>query len=417
MPTDSIFHALSLSPDCVSAAQSQGFITPTAIQIDAIPELLDGRDLIATAPTGSGKTLAYCLPLIDLTSLSSANAKRDPRVLILVPTRELAAQVGDVLKGLVRNLGNQKIKLSIVFGGVSINPQMMQLRGGCDIVVATPGRLLDLLESNALHLSDVRTLVLDEADRLLDTGFTDELHRVLAYLPAKRQNVFFSATFPDALRELATKHLHNAVELLGTHPVELHGQIEQRAIDVDAAKRTQLLIHLFKISGWDRALVFVATKYASEHIAEKCNRAGLIAQAFNGDMSQGARKEALSALKASRVRIIVTTDLASRGIDIENLAVVVNYDLPRSADDYTHRIGRTGRAGQTGVAISFVSPQTQAHFRLIEKRQGHKVKRQRLIAFEPTAAAIAAQDPIGGIKSKRPNKKDKLRALLAADQN
>ena len=415
MNNESIFHALSLSTDCVDAAQSSGYTTPTSIQIDAIPTILDGRDLIATAPTGSGKTLAYCLPLLDLICTSSPNSRRDPRVLILVPTRELAAQVGDVLTGLIRNLSNLKIKLSIVFGGVSINPQMMQLRGGSDIVVATPGRLLDLLGSNALHLSDVRTLVLDEADRLLDAGFSEELNRILGYLPAKRQHVFFSATFPDSLKELAAKHLHNAVELLDGNSAEQGGQIEQRAIEVDAAKRTQLLIHLFKASGWNRALVFVATKYATKHIAEKCNRAGLIAEAFNGDMSQGARSGALSALKASKVQIIVTTDLASRGIDIDNLPVVVNYDLPRSVDDYIHRIGRTGRAGQAGVAISFVSPQTDAHFRLIEKRQGHTIHRQRVVAFEPTAAAIAAHNPVGGIKGKRPNKKDKLRAFLAAD--
>lgn len=416
MPIDSIFHALSLSPDCVATAQSLGYTTPTPIQIDAIPVILEGRDLIASAPTGSGKTLAYCLPLIDLICASSTNSKRDPRALILVPTRELASQVGDVLIELVKNLSNQKIKVSVAFGGVSINPQMMQLRGGSDIVVATPGRLLDLLASNALQLSDIRTLVLDEADRLLDCGFADELDLILTHLPAQRQNIFLSATFPDTLKNLGAKQLNNAIELLASRPTDQSVQIDQRAIEVDAEKRTQLLIHLFKTSGWDRALVFVATKYASGHIAEKCNRAGLVALAFNGDMSQGARSDALSALKASKVQIVVTTDLASRGIDVDDLPVVVNYDLPRSADDYTHRIGRTGRAGRTGVAISFVNPLTQAHFKLIEKRQGCTITRQRVAGFEPSNSATVVQQPSGGLKGKRPNKKDKLRALLAPDQ-
>ena len=423
MFAQSIFHALGLRPESVAAAETLGYTTPTPVQIDAIPAILEGRDVIATAPTGTGKTLAFCLPLVELIYHSNTNAQRYPRALIITPTRELAAQVADILNQLIAQLNNAlkthssqmlsspPIKLSTVFGGVSINPQMMQLRGGADIVVATPGRLLDLLASNALQLSNVKTLVLDEADKLLDANFADELTRLLVYLPSKRQNLFFSATFSDELKKLAAVHLHLPVDIVSGQIKNPIPDIEQRAVMVDSIKRTQLLIHLFNTSGWGRALVFVATKYGSEHIAEKCNRAGLVAQAFNGDMSQGARRDALIALKSGKLQLLITTDLASRGIDIDQLPVVVNYDLPRSADDYIHRIGRTGRAGQLGVAVSFVSSQAKAHFRLIEKRQNQRIEQFIVPGFEPTEAAPVVLDPAGGIKGRRLSKKDKLRAL------
>ncbi len=302
----------------------------------------------------------------------------------------------------------------VAFGGVSINPQMMALRGGADVVVATPGRLLDLVDHNALRLAQVGTLVLDEADRMLDLGFAEELARILALLPARRQNLFFSATLPAAVETLAQGMLQDPLRIAVEATPDTGPAIEQRAIEVDADKRTQLLRHLMKENKWERVLVFVATKYAAELVAEKLYRSKLFVTSFHGELSQGARQQVLDEFKASRWEAVITTDLAARGIDIAQLPVVINYDLPRSADDYVHRIGRTGRAGHSGLAISFVSPETEAHFRLIEKRQGLSIPREQLPGFEPTplpAPAPGAQAPgTGGVKGKRPSKKDKLRA-------
>ena len=339
---------------------------------------------------------------------------------MLVPTRELAAQVGEVMRSLAQHLP-QPLKIAVTFGGVSINPQMLALRGGADVVVATPGRLLDLVDHNALRLASVATLVLDEADRLLDLGFADELNRVLAMLPAQRQNLFFSATFPPAVQALAAGLLHEPVRVHVAATAANEPVIAQRAIAVDPARRTELLRHLIKSAGWERALVFVATQYATEHVAWKLYRNGIFASPFHGAMSQGARKQVLDDFKAGQWDVLVTTDLASRGLDIPQMPVVVNYDLPRSAVQYIHRIGRTGRAGESGLAVSFVSADTEAHFRLIEKRQGLSLPREQVAGFEPAEVApdasatakAAAPAGTGGIKGKRPSKKDKLRAAAA----
>ncbi|MBE0587709.1 MAG: DEAD/DEAH box helicase, partial [Hydrogenophaga sp.] len=291
---------------------------------------------------------------------------------------------------------------------------LMALRGGADVMVATPGRLLDLVEHNALRLSAVELLVLDEADRLLDLGFSDELDRVLALLPAKRQNLFFSATFPPAVEALAGGLLRDPQRVDVPTPAQTEAVILQRAIAVDAGRRTQLLRQLIKDNGWERVLVFVATQYAAERLATKLHHGDLFATSFHGGLSQGARKQALQEFKEKRWDVVVTTDLAARGIDIAQLPVVVNFDLPRSAVDYVHRIGRTGRAGESGLAVSFVSADTEAHWRLIEKRQGLSLPLEQLPGFEPTDVAAPAGPAGGGIKGKRPSKKDKLRAAAAA---
>jgi len=411
------FAALGLSPALVHAASQAGFMAPTPIQSEAIPAILAGADLLGAAQTGSGKTAAFALPLLQQLQLSATGGPRRVRALVLVPTRELAAQVGEVLRSLGQHL-QQPLKVAIVFGGVSINPQMMGLRGGADIVVATPGRLLDLVEHNALRLGAVAHLVLDEADRLLDLGFAEELQRVLALLPANRQNLFFSATFPDAVQALADSLLRNPVRVEVPHTPGNEPAIEQRAIAVDASRRTQLLRHLIQEHGWSRVLVFVATQYAAEHVAEKLYKAGIFASHFHGGLSQGARNQVLQEFKDERWQVVVTTDLAARGIDIAQLPAVVNYDLPRSAVDYVHRIGRTGRAGESGMAVSFVTPEALAHFRLIEKRQHLALPLEQLPGFEPADAAPppSARDPqgTGGVKGRRPSKKDKLRAAQAA---
>jgi superfamily II DNA/RNA helicase len=309
----------------------------------------------------------------------------------------------------------QPVKITVVFGGVSINPQMMGLRGGTDIVVATPGRLLDLIAHNALTLAGVNTLVLDEADRLLDLGFAEELERLLALLPPRRQNLFFSATFPAAVQALAQTLLHDPLHIDVLPAPQDQPAIAQRAIAVDPGQRTQLLRQLIAQHGWSRVLVFVATKHAAEIVADKLRKAGLSAEPFHGELSQGKRTQVLADFKAARLSVVVATDVAARGIDIAQLPVVVNYDLPRSTADYTHRIGRTGRAGESGLAVSFVSAATEAHWRLIEKRQGLQLPREQLAGFEPTQAPPVAPST-GGVKGKRPSKKDKLRAAAARHQ-
>ena len=409
-----LFTSLGLSPDLVRAASELGFSTPTPVQAEAIPVILRGADLLASAQTGSGKTGAFGLPLLQRLQQGPQHTPRRVRALVLVPTRELAAQVGEVLRALGSHLPHQ-LKIAVVFGGVSINPQMMSLRGGADIVVATPGRLLDLLEQNALKLSAVEALVLDEADRLLDLGFSEELQRVLALLPAQRQNLFFSATFPDDVQALANALLRDPVRVEVAATEANEPAIVQRVISVDAIKRTELLRHLLKQNEteWSRVLVFVATKYAAEHVAWKLHKNGIFATPFHGDLSQGARTKVLAEFKNEQWDVVVTTDLAARGIDIAQLPVVINYDLPRSAVDYVHRIGRTGRAGEPGLAVSFVSAASEAHMRLIEKRQGLSLPREVIAGFEPVDAAVPESPSTGGVKGKRPSKKDKLRAAAA----
>lgn len=412
------FSSLGLSPALLRAVSAKAYLSPTAIQAAAIPTVLQGRDVLASAQTGSGKTAAFALPLLQSLQQLPGEKPRRVRLLVLVPTRELAAQVGEEIRSLAQHLP-RALKVAIVFGGVSINPQMMNLRGGADIVVATPGRLLDLADHNAVNLSGVAALVLDEADRLLDLGFADELSRILALLPAGRQNLFFSATFPPAVQALANQLLRDPVHIDAPAEPEGEPDITQRAIAVDTGRRTQLLRHLITQNTWRRVLVFVATKHAAEIVADKLRKVRIYAEPFHGELSQGKRTQVLADFKASRLKVVVATDVASRGIDIAQLPVVVNYDLPRSAQDYIHRIGRTGRAGDSGLALSFVSADTEAHFRMIEKRQGLRLALEQIEGFEPlqTAIPVAPADSdaptTGGIKGKRPSKKDKLRAAAA----
>ena len=413
------FSSLGFTPELLlllqRALQAKGYVAPTPIQAQAIPLILQGNDLVASAQTGSGKTAAFVLPLLQQFALSSPKPPRRVRSLVLVPTRELAAQVGETFNQLAEYLP-RRIKVAVVFGGVSINPQMIDLRWGADVVVATPGRLLDLVENNALSLAHVNTLVLDEADRLLDLGFGEELGRVLALLPGKQQTLLFSATFPPAIEAL-TNTLLQAPHRIEVEITPLAApDIRQRAIEVDPGQRTQLLRHLLQVESWSRALVFVATKHAAEIVAEKLCKAGISAEALHGEMSQGRRTRVLQEFKQQQVQVLVATDVAARGVDIVQLPVVVNYDLPRATTDYTHRIGRTGRAGESGTAISFISAGTEAHFRLIEKREHFRVPRERIAGFEPMEVlASNPTDPnaTGGIKGLRPSKKDKLRAAAA----
>ncbi len=419
-------------PALCRAATAAGWARPTTIQAAVLPVALAGRDVQAQAPTGSGKTAAFLLPVLQrlLTDPQAGTERpRRLRVLVLSPTRELALQTGDAVKGLLAAWSHAP-RCVVAVGGASINPQLMALRGGTHLMVATPGRLLDLLAHNALRLGDVDTLVLDEADRLLDQGFADEVGRVLAVLPPKRQTLMFSATWPEAVSALAERVLRNpeSVETGGVAtgaadaaPVDdAQPNIAQRAIEVDTGRRTALLRQLIASEGWTQVLVFVATQYASEHVADKLRRAGVKAEALHGRQSPGRRAKALADLQAKQITVLVATDLAARGIDLPGLGVVVNHDLARSAVDHTHRIGRTGRAGAAGLAVSFIcadAPGSETHFRLIEKRQQQRVPREQVAGFEPAApvGAPAPVDSTGGVKGRRKSKKDKLREAAAAE--
>lgn len=415
------FDTLGLSPALLRCLAEKGYSAPTAIQAAAIPPVRQGLDVIASAQTGSGKSVAFALPLLQQiidAPLTPRDERIRTRVLVLVPTRELAVQVGETFKGLTTYL-TKRIKVSVLFGGVSINPQMMSLRGGADVVIATPGRLLDLIDRNALHVSALSALVLDEADRMLDLGFGEQLQRILGMLPAARQSLFFSATFPPAIEALAANLLRDPVRIEVEATDTVTPDILQRAIAVDASARTQLLKHLLENAEWSRVLVFVATQHASEIVAEKLRRSQIKAEPFHGELSQGKREQVLHDFKAKTIQVVVATDMAARGIDVAQLPVVVNFDLPRSAVDYTHRIGRTGRAGATGMAVSFITASSEAHFRLIEKRHDMRLPREQIVGFEPTELPIFNAETAagtGGIKGLRPSKKDKLRAAAARTQ-
>jgi ATP-dependent RNA helicase RhlE len=405
------FQSLGLAEPLLRAVSERGYHEPTAVQAAVIPEVLARRDVWVKASTGSGKTAAFVLPILETMSQRELTVPRRVHALIIVPTRELAKQTADEIAAFRKYL-KQRPKVVVVLGGVSINPQMMELRGGADIVVATPGRLLDLVDKNAISLASVSQLVLDEADRLLEVGFTDELSRIVALLPRVRQTLLFSATFSPAVSKLAEFHLVDPVRVDVTAAPADVPAIDQRAIEVDAGKRTQLLRHLLEQHAWERVLVFVATTHAAEHVTTKLKTAGVNAVALHGKLSQGARTSALDMFRASSVHVLVATDLAARGLDISGLPAVVNYDLPRSPDDYVHRIGRTGRAGERGVAISFITADMHSHFAVIEKRHKHYVVRERIAGFIPTEAAVAPAST-GGIKGVRKSKKDKAREAAA----
>jgi ATP-dependent RNA helicase RhlE len=409
------FRAMGLGDALIRAARAQGFQMPTPVQVAVIPAALRGHDLWASAKTGSGKTAAFVLPLLQRLA-SRVRVSGHPialHALLLAPTRELAMQIAEAVTALGAYLPSPP-KTIVAVGGVSINPQMIALRGGADIVVATPGRLLDLVDNNALSLSKVQFLVLDEAERLLSLGFQAELSRVMTLLPSGCQKLLFSATFPPAVRALAETFLHTPTEInIDAGAIPDTSAIVQRVIEVDASRRTLLLRHLLQTHAWSRVLVFVASKHDADRVAGKLQRAGLAAAALHGDLSQGARTKALDDFRDRQLQILVATDLAARGIDIADLAAVVNYDLPRSPSDYLHRIGRTGRAGQSGVAVSFVDGTTAPHFALIERRHGLSLEREIIPGFEPVEVALPPSHPHGGVKGKRKSKKDKLREAAA----
>ena len=366
------FSAFGLSASLLRALESSGYHAPFPVQAQALPPALAGRDVLAVAATGSGKTAAFALPILQKLTQAEPRPGGAIRALVLVPTRELAAQVGEVFILLSRFLPAPP-RIRVVFGGVSCNPQMLALRGGADILVATPGRLLDLVGKHAVKLGQVETLVLDEADRMLDLGFRDELAAILDLLPAGRQNLFFSATLQQASGGVLAPILTDPVILGALTPPLPPGEVEQRVYLVEQARKGPLLRHLIQKGGWDQVLVFVASHRRADTVVRKLQNHGLQAEAMHGDLSQGARTGALATFRGGGARILVATDLASRGLDIEQLGCVINYDLPRSPNDYLHRVGRTGRAGAAGLALSLVAPEECAHMKVIEKRMGKRL--------------------------------------------
>lgn len=388
------FETLGLNAEILRAVEEQGYREPTPIQRQAIPVVLEGRDLMASAQTGTGKTAGFTLPLLQLLSSrpSPVKGRRPVRALILTPTRELAAQIGENVRDYSQHL---RLRSLVVFGGVSINPQMMKLRGGVDILIATPGRLLDLEHQNAVDLSNVEILVLDEADRMLDMGFIHDIRRVLAKLPAKRQNLLFSATFSDDIKALAGKLLHNPASVEVARRNTASEQVTQHVHFVDKKRKRELLSQMIGEGDWRQVLVFTRTKHGANHLAEQLNKDGITAAAIHGNKSQGARTRALADFKDGRIRVLVATDIAARGLDIDQLPHVVNYELPNVPEDYVHRIGRTGRAERTGEAISLVCIDEHKLLRDIERLLKREIPRIALPGYEPDPT-IKAEPIING---------------------
>ncbi|ATZ74162.1 RNA helicase [Idiomarina sp. X4] len=369
------FSDLKLSPETLTALARQGYSEPTPIQTEAIPLLLAGKDVMAAAQTGTGKTTAFTAPILELLKGNERAKANTARALILTPTRELAAQLGENVANLSAGL---PLNYAVAFGGVKINPQMMKLRKGVDILVATPGRLLDLYKQNAVRFPKLEVLVLDEADRMLDMGFIQDIKSIIKLLPAKRHTLLFSATFSDEIRSLAKSLLKSPVEISVAPPNATAEPIKQTIYEVQKSQKLGLLLKLLKSLDLSQVLIFSRTKQGANRLAKQLDKAGFSAAAIHSAKSQGARTKALSDFKSGKVQVLIATDIASRGIDIEKLPYVINYDLPHVAEDYVHRIGRTGRAGQTGHAISLVTEEDAPFLQAIEKLIGQPIEQRTL---------------------------------------
>ncbi|WP_029771704.1 DEAD/DEAH box helicase, partial [Pseudoalteromonas sp. TB51] len=346
------FDGLGLSQSLVNAVLEKGYEAPTPIQAQAIPAIIERRDVMAAAQTGTGKTAGFTLPLIELLSKGSKAKSNHVRALILAPTRELALQVSENVEEYAKH---SDVSSFVVYGGVKINPQMQRLRKGVDILVATPGRLIDLHNQNAVKFDNVEVLVLDEADRMLDMGFIHDIKRLIAKMPPKRQNLMFSATFSDDIRALAKGLINDPVEISVAAKNTTAKSVTQSVYAVDKSRKTALLSHLIRSNDWQQVLVFSRTKHGANRLVKQLERDDIVGAAIHGNKSQGARVKALDGFKSGEVRVLVATDIVARGLDIVELPHVVNYDLPNVYEDYVHRIGRTGRAGASGHAISFVT--------------------------------------------------------------
>ncbi|MFP6805762.1 MAG: DEAD/DEAH box helicase [Pseudomonadales bacterium] len=397
------FESLGLSAPILEAIADQGYKSPTPIQAQAIPAVLEGKDVMAAAQTGTGKTAGFTLPIIERLSRGERAHANQARVLILTPTRELAAQVGESVATYSKNL---RLRTTVVFGGVKINPQMVKLRQGVDVLVATPGRLLDLYNQNAVKFKQLEVLVLDEADRMLDMGFIHDIKKIMALLPAKRQNLMFSATFSDDIRHLARGIVKNPVEISVSPRNTTVEAVEQWICPVDKKQKSALLTQLILDNDWQQVLVFSRTKHGANRLARQLDNKGINAVAIHGNKSQGARTKALAGFKNGQIRILVATDIAARGLDIDSLPHVVNFDLPNVPEDYVHRIGRTGRAGASGEAVSLVSADEHKQLLDIERVIRQQIPRKYIDGFEPVHE-LPASRPIGADSASKPRRPKK----------
>lgn len=394
------FTELGLSAPIQKAIADKGYNTPSPIQAQAIPAVLDGKDVMAAAQTGTGKTAGFTLPILELLSSGESVRPNQARVLIVTPTRELAAQILENVEMYSKYL---PLKSAVVFGGVKINPQMQKLRAGVDILVATPGRLLDLYNQNAIRFKQLEVLVLDEADRMLDMGFLRDIKKILSLLPKTRQNLLFSATFSPDIRELAKGLVNNPVEITVSPKNTAAETVEQLVYSVDKGKKSPLLIHLIKTNNWQQVIVFMKTKHGANKLTKQLDAAGINAAAIHGNKSQGARTKALAQFKDGGVNVLVATDIAARGIDIDQLPQVVNFELPNVSEDYVHRIGRTGRAGMSGHAVSLVCADEIDLLNDVQHVIQAHIPREIIAGFEPVHV-LPESRKLRPLKAKKPKK-------------
>lgn len=406
------FSTLGLSPQIVRALEKSGYSVPTPIQEKVIPLVLARHDVMARAQTGSGKSASFVLPILELWSGRVGEGKAKIKALVLTPTRELTLQVAEAFETFGEFLP-RKPKVVSIIGGESIGDQLYAIQQGCDILVATSGRLLDVVKKKQMNLSYLEFFVLDEADKMLDLGFAEELELILKEIPKERQNLLFSATYPPKMVAIASKITQNPVEVTIESEEPTVESIAQRVIEVNPENRGPLLRHLLNTEKWEQVLVFMANKRAADNIAAKFKKYGFSAESFHGDLLQEERNYTLKQFKTKKIRILFATDIAARGLDINDITCVVNFDLPRSPADYIHRIGRTGRAGKSGVAVSFISHEEKDHFALIEKRSKIKLDREQIEGFELSGTAPVKERGPEPVKGKGKSKKDKLREQAA----
>lgn len=396
------FTSLGLIEPLIRAINELGYTEPSPIQAQAIPAILNGKDVLASAQTGTGKTASFVLPILQKINSQPRASGNRTRVLVLTPTRELAAQVHESIEQYGRHLS---LRSAVVFGGVKINPQMMKLRGGVELLVATPGRLLDLHQQRAIQFDDINTLILDEADRMLDMGFIHDIKRIIKLLPRNRQNLMFSATFSDEIRELVKGILNQPVEIDVAPRNATVVNIKQRIHPVDKARKADLLSHLIHKNKWGQTIVFSRTKHGANKLVKQLAENHIYAAAIHGNKSQSQRTKALADFKSGELHILVATDIAARGIDIDQLPCVINFDLPQVPEDYVHRIGRTGRAGASGLAISLVSADEVNQLNAIERLIKHKLERIEVDDFEPKHSLPASAPKSAPAKRPFPFKK------------
>ena len=411
---NNLFTNLGLSKQIETEVNKSGFLKATAIQEKVIPLVLQKQDILAQAQTGSGKSASFILPILQMLSQTKTNSKAKIKALVLTPTRELTLQVADGFKTFGSGL-EKKLKVVTLIGGEGIGSQIYEIQQGCDVLVATSGRFLDVVSKKQMNLSSVEFFVLDEADKMLNLGFSEELELILSEIPQKRQNLLFSATYPQKILDIASKITKEPIRVSIKESTPTVENIVQRAIEVDVENRAPLLREILKSERYKSVLVFMANKRATDNIASKFRKHGFSAESFHGELTQDDRNFTLDEFKAKKINILFATDIVSRGLDIDDIECVVNYDLPRSPTDYIHRIGRTARAGKSGIAISFITHENKEHFKIIQKKCKIDVSLEEIKGFEPkvkTSLKVKGQAPI---KGKKKSKKDKLREQALKD--